>query len=263
MAAKEPPMSLSPDQVAQYRDLGYAVVPDLFDAEEAAAMQLELERMLREGKFWDVSLQPTAALAAMNLHSMGMNERSPLFAALMLEPRMVALARELVGDPLVFQQDQILLKPARVGRGTGWHQDNAYFSHPDPTRGVGIWIAIHPATVANGTMHVIPRSHHRAIPHEKTPGTAYLQNAPEVREEEAVAIELPAGGALLFNNGVLHCTKDNLSEGPRAAVALHYVNGEAVGPDFWANAGPQRIDRTSDAWRDEVRRTLDAAALSR
>jgi ectoine hydroxylase-related dioxygenase (phytanoyl-CoA dioxygenase family) len=256
-------MKLTPAQLAQYVDLGYLVVPDLFDADEAAAMRFELERMHRSGRFWDASLQPDGSPAGVNLHCMGMGERSPLFGALMLEPRMVALARELVGDPLVFQQDQILLKPARVGRGTGWHQDNAYFGHPDPTRGVGIWIAIHPATIANGTMQVIPRSHRAAVRHALAGGTAYLQEAAEVCEGEAVAIELAPGGALLFNNGVLHCTKDNLSDAPRAAIALHYVNGDHVRPEFWTNAGPQRVEGTSNVWREQVRRTLDAAVISR
>lgn len=59
----------------------------------------------------------------------------------------------------------IVLKPAGHGAGTNWHQDNAYFGILDPTQGVGMWVSVHDATVANGTMHVVPGSHGSAREH--------------------------------------------------------------------------------------------------
>ena len=41
---------------------------------------------------------------------------------------------------------QMFLKPAHVGLGTAYHQDNGYFGISDPLKGTGMWIAVDPAT---------------------------------------------------------------------------------------------------------------------
>ena len=42
--------------------------------------------------------------------------------------------------------------------GTKKYTQHAYFKIPKPLRGTAMWIAIHDATVANGTMRSSPRS---------------------------------------------------------------------------------------------------------
>jgi ectoine hydroxylase-related dioxygenase (phytanoyl-CoA dioxygenase family) len=254
-------MGLTVQERREYAEFGYVVVHDCFDADEALAMQLELERMRRDGRMWDVGQRTVVEGAALNLH-LNPSAHSALFRASAWAPQLTEAASELVGEPLAFQQDQAFYKPPRTGLGTGWHQDNAYFGHADPTRGVGIWIPLHEATIANGTMHVIPGSHRAAIAHAKTAGT-YLQHAEAVDEAAAVPIELAVGAALFFNNGVLHCTKDNRSDLPRAAFALHYVNGDHARPGTLGET-PRIIPAAGDLrrWRSEVERVLSGAALA-
>ena len=48
-----------------------------------------------------------------------------------------------------------------------------------------------------------------------------------IKEEDAVAMEVPAGGVVFFNCNVPHSTKANETE-PRAAVAYHFVNMEVA-----------------------------------
>jgi ectoine hydroxylase-related dioxygenase (phytanoyl-CoA dioxygenase family) len=47
-------------------------------------------------------------------------------------------------------------------------------------------------------------------------------------EDQAVPIELPAGGALFFNYGVPHCTKANTTTADRAGVAFHFLTAPAA-----------------------------------
>jgi len=133
----------------------------------------------------------------------------------------------LIGDPIVWQLDQIFLKPGRHGKGTSWHQDNAYFRIKDRRQGVGMWTAIHAATVANGTMHVIPRGDAELLAHERDGGSNHHVKC-VVDESLAVPIELPAGGVLFFNYAVPHCTKGNTTDHERAGLALHFLSEEAV-----------------------------------
>ena len=114
-----------------------------------------------------------------------------------------------------------------MGQVTSWHQDNAYFRIKDRRQGVGMWTAIHAATVANGTMHVIPRGDEELLEHERDGGSNHHIKC-VVDESQAVPIELPAGGVLFFNYAVPHCTKGNTTDKERAGLALHFLREEAV-----------------------------------
>ncbi len=239
-------MALTPAHIAQFAVDGYTVLPDLLDARAAGALRVEVERLHAAGCFWDVSLDKDVEAARPNLHLMDLVARSALIRSLSISDLLLAPVRALIGEDLYYMQDQVLYKPAFRGVGTGWHQDNSYFNFTDPTRGVGIWIALHPATIANGTMQVIPGSHRDACEHVKTEGTAYLRHAAGVDGSKAVPIELAPGGALFFNNAVLHCTKDNTSPHPRAALAYHYVHAsQAAGREHLV--GQREVPR--GAWR--------------
>jgi ectoine hydroxylase-related dioxygenase (phytanoyl-CoA dioxygenase family) len=128
--------------------------------------------------------------------------------------------------------DQIFLKPGKSGAGTQWHTDNAYFKISDPTKGVGMWIALHDATIANGTMHMLPGVYRQAFEHARDLGSDHhiAMMADESDESKAVPIELPAGGAIFFNFGVPHCTKANTTDKERAGLAYHFLRTDFVPP---------------------------------
>ncbi len=100
----------------------------------------------------------------------------------------------------------------------------------------GMWIAVHAATRANGTMHIVPRSHVALAAHERDPGSDHHIYAPAVLDDQSIAIELPAGGVLFFNFGILHCTHGNQTASDRAGLALHFINGGYTTADFFKDA---------------------------
>ncbi|MYE27554.1 MAG: hypothetical protein F4X87_10165 [Chloroflexi bacterium] len=78
--------------------------------------------------------------------------------------------------------------------------------------------------VANGAIHVIPGSYRVAYEHGRDPySNHHIRCYPP--EDEAIAIELPAGGVAFFAYGVAHCTLGNTTDKERAGVALHFING--------------------------------------
>lgn len=229
-------MVLDPARLQQFRTAGYTTVPDFFAADETAAMRAELGRLVDAGKLRNVATEgdgATHSSSVFNLQICPLSPHSELFRSLKWHPRVIAAVQALIGDPVVFRLDQIFLKPPRHGAGTSWHQDNAYWHQPHPERATGMWIALHDATVANGTMHIVPGSHGQLERHVRDPGSDHHIYAPDVREEEALPIELPAGGVLFFNWGILHCTRANTTERERAGLALHFANGAFVNEDFW------------------------------
>ena len=118
-----------------------------------------------------------------------------------------------------------LLKPAHHGLGTGWHQDNAYFKLSDGKNGTAMWSAVHDATVHNGTLHVMAGMDNEVFPHVRDlTSDHHISCKASLKEEDAVALEVPAGGVIFFNCNVPHCTKANVTGNPRAAVAYHFVS---------------------------------------
>ena len=264
---------LTDDQVAHFQREGWLAVPDYFSPIEVVALQREVSRLQGAGLLRNVATAGdgrTISKTVVNLQICPVTPASPLISALKYRERTVDTIRQLVGDPVVFRLDQIFLKPGMHGAGTKWHQDNAYWHQPEPTRGTGMWIAVHEATRANGTMHIVPRSHVALRPHERDLGSDHHVFAPAVRDEDALPIELPAGGVLFFNFGILHCTHGNKTTAERAGLALHFINGDYTTPEFMQDFCIVRLtDRTgarvpgaedSGAWEAGVAATASGAA---
>ena len=234
-------MALSKKQVEDYQRDGYTCLPNLFSPREVTAMQAEVDRLMEDGLLRNVAVHEedhAQGKDAKNLQICPLSPHSMLFRALPYEETVIDKVRQCIGESFVLHLDQIFLKPGHSGRGTSWHQDNAYFRVEDPTFGVGMWIAIHDATVANGTLHVVPSSYRNAIEHERDPGSDHHIRC-QMDESKAVAVDLPAGSAILFNFGVPHCTKANTTDAARAGLALHFLHTDHI-PSH-AGRGGERI----------------------
>jgi phytanoyl-CoA hydroxylase len=137
-------------------------------------------------------------------------------------PRILALVEGVLGEGFRPYSSMALCKPANGGAEKPWHQDLAYFSVNRFDGMCGVWIALDPATVANGCMHVIPGGH-RAGPrrHAWTKVDCEI-TTDEVNPADAVAIELPPGGLMIFDGLLPHETPVNNSGQRRRALQFHY-----------------------------------------
>ena len=181
-------MRFSTRQIELFRRQGYLAVPGFYGADEVAALQAEVERFKREGLVRNVATDgdgKTHSTTKANLQLIPLFDKSDLVRALPFDAKVVEAVGRLIGDPFLLHLDQMFLKPARHGAGTAWHQDNAYFKIADPLRGTAMWIAIHDATVANGTLHLIPGSHRERYEHRRDPDSDHHIRAwpPEERAE--------------------------------------------------------------------------------
>jgi len=219
-------MALSASQVAQFRTQGYLVVPGFFSQREVEAMQAEVARFQREGKFNNVATDgdgKTKSTTQRNLQICPTVKISTFFRALPFEPKVVEAVSQLIGDPFLLHLDQIFLKPAGDGMGTNWHQDNAYFKISDPLKGTAMWIAVHDATIANGTLNVIPGMFREELKHERDPmSNHHIRCYPD--ESNAVPCEIKAGGVVFFCYGTPHATRGNKTDKDRAGFAYHFLH---------------------------------------
>jgi ectoine hydroxylase-related dioxygenase (phytanoyl-CoA dioxygenase family) len=220
------------DQLADYERDGYVVAEHFFDATEVRAMVAELERFKRDGLGRNVATDgdgKTHSRTRINFQIIPLNDKSTLFRALPYADKVKQAVSALIGDPYVRYLDQIFLKPGKSGAGTQWHVDNAYFKISDPTKGVGMWVALHDATIANGTMHMIPGVYRDRVEHARDLGSDH-HIAMTADDNAAVPVVIAAGGAIFFNFGVPHSTKGNTTENERAGLAFHFLRTDFVPP---------------------------------
>ncbi len=112
----------------------------------------------------------------------------------------------------------------------------------DPARGssVVVWCALNDAVEANGTLHVVPRSHTVQLgPRPERTTSWHEPYTDELLEEFLVRVEVPAGSALVFDNQLLHCSFPNTTDEPRITAAAVVVPTD-LEPLFY-----ERVDGTT------------------
>ena len=224
-------MPFTSEQIASFRTAGYLAVPNFWSETEIKAMRVELDRLKTAGKIRNVATDgdgQTTSATRVNLQLCPMYPHSDFFRAMPFAPKAVAAVSELISDPVVLHLDQVFVKPAKNGVGTNWHQDNAYFQIPEPLHGTALWTAVHDATIANGTIRVIPNAFTEPLPHERDgDSNHHIRCFPD--ESLAVPVEIGAGGAVFFCYGTPHATGGNSTDADRAGVALHFINADQNG----------------------------------
>jgi hypothetical protein len=148
----------------------------------------------------------------------------PLFLAYMQRPIFRDICRRMYGDVSIASfRAMFMNKPAQKGTFLAWHQDRWTMLDRDPR--VSVWTALDPATVANGCVQIIPRTHHTLI--NPSHDSGFL--TPEQAEAHAPAnkrvfLELKPGEAVLLHNWLLHGSDINHTNIPRRAFSVCYMD---------------------------------------
>jgi Phytanoyl-CoA dioxygenase (PhyH) len=135
-----------------------------------------------------------------------------------------AMAEQILGDGVRFKADISLMKPARIGEATPWHQDEAFQDPAFEYAEVSFWLALQPVDEANSCMAYFPGSHKDPVlPHGFPGGDARihaLECTGGFDPRNAVACPLPAGGCVIHTQRTLHGAGPNVSERDRMAYVL-------------------------------------------
>lgn len=146
--------------------------------------------------------------------------RTMLFSSLIAD-----ICRATLGDDAYFFMDQYVVKGPEQGMAFAWHQDSGYVAgnggpvdHPPY---LTCWCTLDDATIENGTIQVIPGSHHRGlIAHERHAATADL--GVEITDS-TVQLAVAAGSIVAFSSLLLHATGANRSDQARRVYLAQYT----------------------------------------
>jgi ectoine hydroxylase-related dioxygenase (phytanoyl-CoA dioxygenase family) len=248
--------TLTPDQVAQFDELGFVVVPDLVDAdtvatvrEELDALEAEVDAFLQTREDGRFSITETGALT-IAIHAV---TRSPAAKALSAHPAILGLCGDLIGPDVRLYWDQAVYKKTEKPRRVPWHQDNGY-TYVEPQEYLTVWLALTDATPENGCPEVAPEAHrHGTLRHHYIEPLGW-----ECLEEgtPSVAAPVPAGGAVVFSSLTPHRTGPNLTTEVRKAYILQYCpsDAEILQGDPLAGAAVARVPCTAPERQYEVLR---------
>jgi ectoine hydroxylase-related dioxygenase (phytanoyl-CoA dioxygenase family) len=225
-----PTSVLTTEQVDLFRENGFLALDSLASAEEVERMRGAYDRIFADrsgrevGDQFDLAGTDEEGREAVLPQILNPSRYAPDLAEGAYRARALAICRQLLGDEAEMGGDHAILKPARIGSETPWHQDEAYWDESHLHEAVSVWIPLQEATIENGCMWFLPGTHRQSVqPHRplgNDPRIHALETTAELDLDRAVACPIPAGGCTIHHCRTFHYTGPNRSDEPRRALIL-------------------------------------------
>jgi hypothetical protein len=222
-------LTLSDEQVRDFRHDGYLRLESLTSEQEVLDLQGIYDRLFEDG----------AEIADQDRYELAGDEDGPPALPQVLNPdhyapelretvayrNAASLAQCLLGEDAHDIGMHAIRKPPRDGAETPWHQDEAYWDPAYDHRAISVWLPLQPATLDNGCMQFVPGSHRLDVqPHRLiNPDAHGLVVSDPAIVGSAVACPIPAGGATVHTCRTLHYAGPNQSDEPRRALIMGFA----------------------------------------
>ncbi len=229
---------------------GFLFEKSLFSGPETKVLLEEAQRLVRviEKDRPEVIREPDNERVVRTLFRI--HRLSPVFRNVCKDPRLLEVARALLGSEVYVHQSRINFKPALDGREFFWHSDFETWHVEDGMprmRALSISLALTENTEFNGPLMVIPGSHKSYVRCVgKTPKKHFKQSLQKqeygvptrgaleqlVEQGGIQAPKGPAGSAVFFDCNTMHGSAGNLSPYPRTNLFLVFnsVENQLVEP---------------------------------
>lgn len=215
-----------PELIADYERDGVILIRQFLSQEEVAAVRAELERYIRD----DLAAQPVDARTfekdektVRNLWRL--EKYNPWFHQLAERAYIRALIAPLLKGEPVLVGVETFNKPARIGSGVPYHQDNAYFCQSPPDM-LTVWIAIDAVTEANGPVFFVKGSHLTGMAPTKPSGvrgnSIGMAQPSSVPLDEQFCGLLAPGDATIHHCETIHHSAPNTTDHSRLGLLFVY-----------------------------------------
>ena len=213
-------------QITDYERDGVILIRSFLSADEVTAVRAELDRYMDE----DLASKPLSARTlekdektVRNLWRL--DEHNDFFLALGEREDIKAVIAPLVHGEPVLVGVETFNKPARIGSGVPYHQDNAYFCQTPPDM-LTVWIAIDAVTEANGPVFFVKGSHKAGMLPTKPSGvrgnSIGMAEPSFVPLEEQFCALLAPGDATIHQCETVHHSAPNTTDHSRLGLLLVY-----------------------------------------
>lgn len=212
--------------VRDYQRDGVIKIENFFSQEVVAEIRAELERYIREdlpSKPHDARTVEADGKTIRNLWRLERHDK--YFQMLGKRQEIINLIVKFIGGDPVLVGVETFNKPARVGSGVPYHQDNAYFCQKPPDM-LTLWVAIDRVTVENGAVYFIKGSHKPGMQATKLSGTSGnsvgLAEIPNEPKSEQYCATLNPGDATIHHCEIIHHSDTNQTYDSRPGLLFVY-----------------------------------------
>lgn len=227
---------LTREDIDCYRDRGYILLANRFDAAEVDLLLSETHRL----SALDIPqrIMENDGLSVRSVYAV--HQHSDAFGRFTRDARTLGVARQLLGEDAYVHQTQLNPKAPIAGDVWEWHQDYLYWARddgmPEP-RALNVAVFLDEVTEFNGPIFVMPGSHGLSLDAETTTDRDGWQHTltadfrhkvtPAALRQLADRFGLESvrgrpGTVCVFHSQLLHCSPPNLSGSPRTVVFLRY-----------------------------------------
>ena len=256
---------LTTEQITQFTQDGYVIVPDFKTAAEIAALRERAAQIVdafdpaqsrsifttkeqeqhidhyflnsanniscffEEEAFDEQGNLRQAKSLSINKIGHAIHDLDPVFSAFSRGTALAKVAEQLgLQQPQIYQSMYIFKQPG-IGGEVRWHQDATYFE-TDPVSVTTFWFALEDATLDNGCLWAEPGGHRTAMRERfvregDLVRVEKLDTTPWPDDSTAVPLEVKAGSLVCFHGLLPHYSAPNRSPVSRHAYTLHVTDG--------------------------------------
>jgi len=232
--------ALTEAQRDHYSADGYLMLPDLFSANEVARLNAEMQK-LRDASAGRQRPEVISEPGSGDVRSIfEVHRSSALFDRLTRDPRILDVAREILGSEVYIHQSRINYKPGFNGKEFYWHSDFETWHSEDgmpAMRALSCTLLLTDNDEFNGPLMLIPGSHkHFVSCVGETPDNHYEKSLKKqeigVPDEAALRTLADAGGivsakgkagsVIFFDCNIMHGSNSNITPYQRSNVFVVY-----------------------------------------
>jgi ectoine hydroxylase len=228
-------MRLTCDQISDYHQDGFLILPSLFSRQEVACLRAEIPRVFGEDTPRRVLEKSGAVRSVFASHI-----SNDVFRHLSRLPRLVEPAMQLLESDVYIHQFKINAKVALEGDVWQWHQDYLFWQKEDgmPTpRVLSAAVFLDTIDACSGPLLLIPGSHRETVDLEAGEGmngwaSTLTANLKYMIGKERLARLLgksrismatgEAGICVFFHGNTFHASATNLSAHDRTSIFVTY-----------------------------------------
>ncbi len=227
-AENEFPSTLTTEQIQHFNDYGFLSPLDVYSDDEIS----------QHREYFNKLMDKVLAEGGNSYSINGWHTRCAGIHDLITEDRILNHVQDLLGENLICWGTHYFCKLPGEDKQVSWHQDASYWPL-SPSKTVTVWLAIDDASVENGAMTVIPKSHrHGQIEFERS--TAEEKNVlsqtviqPEQYGDDPYPFEMKAGQMSLHSDLLLHGSEPNTSDRRRCGLTMRFVPPEVHAANNW------------------------------
>ncbi|MDS1142035.1 ectoine hydroxylase [Pusillimonas sp. SM2304] len=253
--------ALASAQVASYERDGFLMLEDVFSEDEVQGLLDEVKRMSADPSITNLEEAITEPGSDAVRSIFRVHQLSQMMDKLARDPRLIHVARQLLGSEVYMHQSRANMKPGFKGKEFYWHSDFETWHVEDGMpgmRALSCSVLLTDNNACNGPLMLLPGSHQQFIScqgvtpdnHYKkslkkqeygVPDTLSLQLLAEQGGIQAMTAR--AGSVVFFDCNTMHGSNGNISPWPRANVFMVYnsVENTLEPPKYGLAPRPEHI----------------------